>query len=55
VVDEDGRHHQLENVSVHDGSIFPTSLATNPQVSIYAFAARAASGLAARLGKPIPA
>jgi choline dehydrogenase-like flavoprotein len=55
VVDEDGRHHQLENVSVHDGSIFPTSLATNPQVSIYAFAARAAGGLAARLGKPIPA
>ena len=40
VVDEDGRHHQLRNLSVHDGSVFPTSLATNPQLSIYAISAR---------------
>jgi choline dehydrogenase-like flavoprotein len=40
VVDEDGRHHQLRNLSVHDGSVFPTSLATNPQLSIYAMSAR---------------
>jgi choline dehydrogenase-like flavoprotein len=46
VVDEDGRHHHLRNVSVHDGSIFPTSLATNPQLSIYAFAARSSGALA---------
>jgi choline dehydrogenase-like flavoprotein len=52
VVDEAGRHHQLANLSVHDGSIFPTSLGANPQVSIYALAARMASGLAAALGKP---
>ena len=40
VVDEDGRHHQLRNLSVHDGSVFPTSLAANPQLSIYAISAR---------------
>ncbi|HEY2628798.1 MAG TPA: GMC family oxidoreductase, partial [Usitatibacter sp.] len=49
VVDESGRHHQVDNLSVHDGSIFPTSLATNPQLSIYAIAARMASALAASL------
>jgi choline dehydrogenase-like flavoprotein len=54
VVDESCRHHQLENVSVHDGSIFPTSLGANPQVSIYAFAARASTRLAEALGKPVP-
>jgi choline dehydrogenase-like flavoprotein len=40
VVDEDGRHYQLRNLSVHDGSVFPTSLAANPQLSIYALSAR---------------
>ena len=49
VVTEAGRHHQLENLSVHDGSIFPTSLGANPQLSIYAQAARMATGLAATL------
>ena len=49
VVAEDGRHHQLANVSVHDASIFPTSLGTNPQVSIYAQAARLSAGLARSL------
>jgi choline dehydrogenase-like flavoprotein len=51
VVDESGRHHQLANLSVHDGSIFPTSLGANPQVSIYALAARATTALLAALGK----
>ena len=36
VVDEAGRHHQVANLSVHDGSLFPTSLGANPQLSIYA-------------------
>jgi choline dehydrogenase-like flavoprotein len=49
VVDESGRHHQLENLSVHDGSLFPTSLGANPQLSIYAIAARMANGLASGL------
>ena len=54
VVDEFGRHHQLANVSVHDGSIFPTSVGANPQLSIYALAARSAARLAQSLGKPLP-
>ena len=36
VVDERGRHHHLANLSVHDGSVFPTSIGANPQLSIYA-------------------
>ena len=31
----DGVHWQLENLSVHDGSLFPTSIGANPQLSIY--------------------
>jgi choline dehydrogenase-like flavoprotein len=53
VVDESGRHHHIDNLSVHDGSVFPTSLAANPQLSIYALAARFASALAAALGKAV--
>jgi choline dehydrogenase-like flavoprotein len=49
VVDESGRHHELANLSVHDASIFPTSIAANPQLSIYAITARLATDLAKRL------
>ncbi|AKJ31445.1 GMC family oxidoreductase [Caldimonas brevitalea] len=49
VVRPDGRHWQVDNLSVHDGSLFPTSIGANPQVSVYALAARLASGLAQRL------
>ncbi len=56
VVGPDGVHWQLANLSVHDGSIFPTSIGANPQLSIYGITARLASGLAARLtGRPAPA
>jgi choline dehydrogenase-like flavoprotein len=48
-VDSLGRHFQLENVSVHDGSVFPTSLGANPQLSIYALTARNATLLGERL------
>ncbi len=48
-VDSLGRHFQLENVSIHDGSVFPTSLGANPQLSIYALTARNATRLAGRL------
>ena len=48
----DGRHHQLENLWVFDGSVFPTSIGANPQLSIYAMVARNAAGLADLLGKP---
>jgi choline dehydrogenase-like flavoprotein len=36
VCDSLGRHHQLENLSIHDGSLFPTSIGANPQLSVYA-------------------
>jgi len=49
VVAPDGRHHHLRNLYVCDGSIFPTSVGANPQLSIYGFAARIASGLAGAL------
>ena len=50
VVDESGRHHHVPNLSVHDGSLFPTSIGANPQLSIYGIAARMASELATGLG-----
>lgn len=49
VTDADGRYRGLANVSVHDGSLFPTSVGANPQLSIYGLTARLASGLASRL------
>ncbi len=47
----DGRHHQLENLWVFDGSAFPTSIGANPQLSIYGMVARNATRLA-ELMKP---
>src|SRR3546814_12541318 len=35
VTDSLGRHHQLRNLSIHDGSLFPTSIGANPQLSVY--------------------
>ena len=49
VVNEAGRHHQVANLSVHDGSVFPTSLGANPQLTIYALSARLSAGLAQAL------
>jgi len=46
VVDMDGRHHHLANLHVLDGSLFPTSIGANPQLSIFGLAAKLASGLA---------
>jgi choline dehydrogenase-like flavoprotein len=55
VVDHRGRHFWLGNLSVHDGSVFPTSIGANPQLSIYGLVARNASLLAAELtGRPEP-
>lgn len=34
----DLRHHQVENLHVIDGSVFPTSCGVNPQLSIYGLA-----------------
>jgi choline dehydrogenase-like flavoprotein len=45
----DGLHWQLENLSIHDGSIFPTSIGANPQLSIYGTVNRLAQGLVKKL------
>lgn len=51
----DGQHWQLGNLSIHDGSLFPTSIGANPQLSIYGLVNKLATGLATRLGaKPQP-
>jgi choline dehydrogenase-like flavoprotein len=51
VVRPDGLHWQIDNLSVHDGSIFPTSVGANPQLSIYGIVNRLAQGLAQRLAQ----
>jgi choline dehydrogenase-like flavoprotein len=55
VVDGHGAHHHVENLSVFDGSMFPTSIGANPQLSIYGIVARNASRLAKGLtaGTPV--
>jgi choline dehydrogenase-like flavoprotein len=50
VVRPDGVHWQVDNLSVHDGSLFPTSIGANPQLSIYGLTNRLATRLARRLG-----
>ena len=45
----DGVHWQLENLSIHDGSLFPTSIGANPQLSVYGIVNRLAQGLAKKL------
>lgn len=53
LVRPDGVHHHVANLSVHDGSLFPTSIGANPQLSIYGIVARLSAGLAERLtGRP---
>jgi choline dehydrogenase-like flavoprotein len=55
IVSSMGRYHGIANLSVHDGSIFPTSIGANPQLSIYGITSRLASKLAEELtGKPAP-
>jgi choline dehydrogenase-like flavoprotein len=36
-------------LSIHDGSLFPTSIGANPQLSIYGVVNRLAQGLVKRL------
>jgi choline dehydrogenase-like flavoprotein len=49
VVRPDGRHWQIDNLSVHDGSLFPTSIGANPQLSVYGLVNKLATGLARTL------
>lgn len=49
MVNSYGESHYFDNLSVMDGSIFPTSLGANPQLSIYGITARNATRLAEKL------
>ncbi|MCL1066758.1 GMC family oxidoreductase [Shewanella olleyana] len=49
MINSEGQSHYFENLSVMDGSMFPTSLGANPQLSIYGIVARNATLLAERL------
>ncbi|WP_460509577.1 GMC family oxidoreductase N-terminal domain-containing protein [Hydrogenophaga soli] len=51
VVRPDGVHWQVANLSVHDGSLFPTSIGANPQLSIYGLVNRLTQDLIRRLGR----
>jgi hypothetical protein len=56
VTDGWGRYRGLTNLTVCDGSLFPTSIGANPQQSVYGLAARNASRLAEELTqRPAPA
>jgi len=48
VTDGDGKLHHLESLYVMDGSLFPTSVGANPQLSIYGLAYRLSSKLASQ-------
>ncbi|HVX94407.1 MAG TPA: GMC family oxidoreductase [Polyangia bacterium] len=52
VVNSRGRHHELENVWIADGSVFPTALGVNPQLSIYAHARLFASEIVKEFPAP---
>ncbi len=47
----DGVHWQIENLSIHDGSLFPTSIGANPQLSVYGVVNRLAQGLVKQLSR----
>jgi choline dehydrogenase-like flavoprotein len=49
VNDCDGKFHHLDNLYVMDGSLFPTSIGANPQLSIYGLVYKLSSKLAAEL------
>jgi len=49
VVDSNGKYHYLDNLYVIDGSVFPTSVGSNPQLTIYAMACKQATKLAENL------
>ncbi len=53
VIRPDGQHWQVPNLSVHDGSLFPTSLGANPQLTVYGLATRLSTGLIKRLGAAV--
>lgn len=51
VVDQDLRHHEVDGLHLADGSVVPSALGVNPQLTIMALATRLAYSL---LQRPIP-
>ncbi len=51
VVNADCRSHDVANLFVCDGSVFPTSAAVNPSLTIEALAARTAARIAELAGR----
>ncbi|MFT7431815.1 MAG: choline dehydrogenase-like flavoprotein, partial [Colwellia sp.] len=51
LVDSDCKYHYLDNLWVFDGSVFPTSIGTNPQLSIYGLVCKQANKLAKKLNE----
>ena len=51
VAQPDGVHWQIKNLSIHDGSLFPTSIGANPQLSVYGVVNRLAQGLVKSLSR----
>ncbi|MBW3165756.1 GMC family oxidoreductase [Ferrimonas balearica] len=49
IVNSYGQHHHLTNLSVMDGSMLPTSLGANPQLTLYGIVGRNATRLAEQL------
>ena len=45
LVASNGKYHHLDNLYVFDGSVFPTSIGANPQLSIYGMACKQANKL----------
>ena len=45
VADCDGKFHHLDNLYIMDGSLFPTSIGANPQLSIYGLVYKLSSTL----------
>ena len=50
VVDSTGRTHEVDNLYLAGGALFPTGAAVNPTLTILALAWRTAETVAARLG-----
>lgn len=55
VCDSAGQYFGLDNLSIFDGSIFPTSIGANPQLSIYGLVAKLATSLAEQMTGPVQA
>ena len=53
VIDRDGRVHGMRNLYVAGSSVFPSSGAANPTLTIVALAVRLAAHLQTRLAGPL--